>query len=178
MSIISSNSLKIPIYFLKVYMRMVTQGLFGIISHSTCKVSRERHNKYLLPPPAGGAISGEWRPVPIWASIRCCCPSPQDRHDCIRHTGLRPDPQNQPLAPTAGVDQPAGAGQRQERIWAHEWIQVRHDNHFLCLILFSARREMSPPWLDMLDMLTDNAVAAINVDVWDSTVHFLFTFCF
>ena len=91
--------------------------------------------KYLLLPPPGGAISGEWGPVLIWASVRCCCPSTQDRHDCIWHTGLQPDPQqNQPLTPTARVDQPASAGQCKERIWAHEWIQVWHDNQFRCLI--------------------------------------------
>ncbi len=60
--------------------------------------------------PPGGAVSGEWRPVSVWASVRCCCSLTQDRHDCVRRTGLRSASQDQPYPPSAGVDQPARPG--------------------------------------------------------------------
>lgn len=140
---------------------------------------RKTNTNYLFLSPTGGAISGEWRPVLIWASIRCCCPSPQDRHDCIWHTGLRPNPQNQPLTPTAGVDQPASAGQRQERIWAHEWIQVWRENLFLRPYI-CVEWEMTF-YLSLLDLIGFRhfvflaAAAAINVDICHSTGHFFTT---
>lgn len=99
----------------------------------TACLCKERQATWLLLRFTGGAISGEWRPVLIWAAVRCCCPPPQDRHDCIWRTGLWPDSQNQPITPTAGVAQPAGAGQRQARIWAYERIAVRSRSVCVCV---------------------------------------------
>ncbi len=136
---------------------------------SICKVRWERHTNCLFLLPTGGALSGEWRPVSIWASVRCCCPSPQDRHDCIWHTGLRPDPQNQPFTPTAGVDQPACAGQRQERIWAHERIQVQQP---LCSVQWAM--SLYPSLWGILDILCSSLhPLLIIVDICHPPEHFV-----